>query len=625
MPGPNAGSARLQWLRPAPPVEGGSRIDAQPRLAKTLGELEVQFDPQLLAIGMTTAPRRSPTLETTLDSLRYGQFSQTVHLFAEPSTFSPNWNRPGVVVHQNQRQLGCYPNWLQMARWLVEHTDCPFLLLLEDDGLFCRGAAPALYYGLTQLERTALNEEKPIAQSNIGSEVHSATGNRCSLPGKCGTHRVVRNDRLPSIGCLSLYTPHHNYQLNVIAKENQAERTGRTPLLNLSDGNGRPAVTGNSKLDCNDEQFRKRDRSLVGPGGGWVSLDTTDRWGTVAQCFPRSVLQRFLQQADDSKLEGTDRYLDYFLGSNRLQWYSHVPSLVDHIGVSSTLGHVSGQENAGVDFRADFVGYRHVKESGSSPYEGSEAVLVPARIAAGSSVSRSSSVSSSAKTPLVSIVLPAYNGEKYLHESIESCLTQSFTDWELILVDDGSTDGTDRKIRSFHDPRILSIRHSVNRRLPAALNTGFRLSRGEFLTWTSCDNRYAPQALETMVEFLKRNPATDLVYSDLRIIDESGAVVRNQATGPTEKLPDWNVIGACFLYRREMAASIGEYTEECFLAEDYDYWLRASQRFRLTHLPVTLYDYRMHSDSLTARYAETIPAVTRGVKARHESQTFVSG
>ena len=289
------------------------------------------------------------------------------------------------------------------------------------------------------------------------------------------------------------------------------------------------------------------------------------------------------------------------MSSNNLPWFTHAPSLVDHIGLSSTLGHVSNCENSGVDFRPDFIGYRHFEDP----------------------VKPNLNRDRMASTPFVSIVLPTYNGEKYLKESIDSCLRQSFTDWELIIVDDGSTDGTDRVIRSYRDLRILSIRHSVNRRLPAALNTGFRTSRGKFLTWTSCDNRYAPHALETLVDFLQRNHATDMVYADCNMIDELGGEIRHYRAGPTQCLAEWNVVGACFLYRREIYNVVGNYDEECFLAEDYEYWLRANKRFRLTHLPLTLYDYRLHPNSLTSKFSDKIPTVTRDVKARHEVHSSV--
>jgi glycosyltransferase involved in cell wall biosynthesis len=229
-----------------------------------------------------------------------------------------------------------------------------------------------------------------------------------------------------------------------------------------------------------------------------------------------------------------------------------------------------------------------------------------------------------AESPLISIILPVYNGEKYLRESIDSCLRQSFVDWELIIVDDGSTDGTDRIIRSYKDARILSIRHAVNRRLPAALSTGFRQSRGRFLTWTSCDNRFASSALQVLLDFLNDHPEADLVYSDFDFIDERGALVRKHRAGPTESLHIGNVVGMSFLYRRSVYEAIGDYDDDAFLAEDYDYWLRANQKFRLTHLPKTLYEFRLHPDSLTSRFSEKIPDVATMVKARHSRSSAAS-
>ena len=108
--------------------------------------------------------------------------------------------------------------------------------------------------------------------------------------------------------------------------------------------------------------------------------------------------------------------------------------------------------------------------------------------------------------PKVSIVLPVYNGEKYLRESLDSILTQTFSDWELIIVNDCSTDGTQNIIEEYvsKDSRIRTIKNSINQKLPESLNIGFRISTGEYLTWTSDDNMYRPEALEVMTNYLDR-------------------------------------------------------------------------------------------------------------------------
>lgn len=203
-------------------------------------------------------------------------------------------------------------------------------------------------------------------------------------------------------------------------------------------------------------------------------------------------------------------------------------------------------------------------------------------------------------TPLVSIVLPTYNGARYLREAIQSCLEQTYSHWELILVDDASTDETPAIIKEYTDldARIRALRHDHNRKLPAALNTGFAVAHGEHLTWTSDDNRYRPHALATLVAFLEERPDVDVVYTDYTVINEAGQPLRAVQVEEPEALPFRNPIGACFLYRAAVAQKVGAYAEDLFRAEDYDFWLRAAGVFRLAPLHEDLYEYRLHGASL---------------------------
>src|SRR5260370_31743679 len=129
--------------------------------------------------------------------------------------------------------------------------------------------------------------------------------------------------------------------------------------------------------------------------------------------------------------------------------------------------------------------------------------------------------------PLVSIVLPTYNGSRYLAESIQSCIDQTYLNWELIIVDDASTDDTPAIIDRYvsHDPRISSVRHDANRRIPGGLKTGFARSRGEYLTWTSDDNLYEPDALERMVRYLDAEPAMGMVHCDEKTMPQDGQTI----------------------------------------------------------------------------------------------------
>jgi glycosyltransferase involved in cell wall biosynthesis len=206
------------------------------------------------------------------------------------------------------------------------------------------------------------------------------------------------------------------------------------------------------------------------------------------------------------------------------------------------------------------------------------------------------------QTPRVSIVLPTYNGSRYLEQAIQSCRSQTYENWELIVVNDASTDSTPEIMErtSKQDSRIRCIRHDRNRKLPAALNTGFRNAAGEYFTWTSDDNQFRPDALQSLVNVLESNPEQDVVYADYSVIDADSRPVRDVLLKGPEWLLKENCIGACFLFRRKVFEMLGGYAEDRFLVEDYDFWLKAWASFRLGHLDANLYLYREHAGSLTS-------------------------
>jgi glycosyltransferase involved in cell wall biosynthesis len=208
------------------------------------------------------------------------------------------------------------------------------------------------------------------------------------------------------------------------------------------------------------------------------------------------------------------------------------------------------------------------------------------------------------KPKLVSIVLPVYNGARFLHQSIDSCLQQTYRNIELIVVDDGSNDETVKIIAGYvnRDHRIRSVTHKRNRGLPAALNTGFANSKGAYLTWTSDDNLYEPEALQLMVNYLEDYPEIAMVCCDVKTIDSAGRQLKLWRSLLADE-PGGLSIQGCFLYRRRVYESIGDYDEELFLVEDYDYWLRVNRSFRIARLEgVSPYKYRLHRKSLTGRW-----------------------
>lgn len=207
--------------------------------------------------------------------------------------------------------------------------------------------------------------------------------------------------------------------------------------------------------------------------------------------------------------------------------------------------------------------------------------------------------------PRVTVVLPVHNGAAFLDAAITSILAQTFRDFELICVDDGSTDDTPAILRrhALADRRVRIITNSPNKGLPGALNTGFAAARGTLHTWTSDDNIARPDMLARLVAALDDAPDASIAYADFSVIDAEGRVTGFQKTGPASDILLGNRIGAAFLYKADVTRTLGGYDEALFGVEDYDFWLRAARRFDFVKLDEDLYLYRRHEASLTDRRA----------------------
>ena len=206
--------------------------------------------------------------------------------------------------------------------------------------------------------------------------------------------------------------------------------------------------------------------------------------------------------------------------------------------------------------------------------------------------------------PLVSIVLPTYNGEEYISRAIQSIINQTYTNWELIIVNDCSTDSTLEIINNFskQDSRIKIINNDKNMKLPASLNRGFKEANGEYYTWTSDDNEYYPEAIEKMVNFLDEHREYGMVYAICQLLNcpKDQIDVWGEIPATVENLLEFSVCAACFLYRKTVAEEVGEYDTNTFLAEDHDYWLRIRLKYKIANINEVLYKYRLHSKSLTS-------------------------
>lgn len=208
------------------------------------------------------------------------------------------------------------------------------------------------------------------------------------------------------------------------------------------------------------------------------------------------------------------------------------------------------------------------------------------------------------RDPSVSILIPCFNHAPYLGDTLKSLISQSFADWEAIVVDDASTAGDPAAVAAdLADPRIRVVRHGRNRGPAAAKNTGYRLARGELLLPLDADDLLHPEFLATCVALLKARPETDCVFADLELFGAETGVWRYgvkdaRALTTCQWLP-----GAGALMRRTVWERAGGYWEErelCPGNEDWDFWLSAMEKgLSPAHIPEPLYRYRRHSGDVS--------------------------
>lgn len=176
--------------------------------------------------------------------------------------------------------------------------------------------------------------------------------------------------------------------------------------------------------------------------------------------------------------------------------------------------------------------------------------------------------------PKITVLMPVYNGEKHISEAVESVLTQNFNDYELLVINDASTDNTLKLIKKFEDPRIKIVNNTENIGLTKSLNKGLKFAIGEYIARLDADDISFRQRLSKQYCFLKNNPETGLVSGQAEIIDDTGKFIRfwNINLDPEQifyEICFYNCIcGSTVMYRRDLVISIGGYNEKYKLAQD---------------------------------------------------------
>lgn len=208
-------------------------------------------------------------------------------------------------------------------------------------------------------------------------------------------------------------------------------------------------------------------------------------------------------------------------------------------------------------------------------------------------------------TPLISVLMPAYNAEMYIEEAIQSILNQTFTDFELIIVNDGSTDRTEEIILSFDDKRIRYTKNKTNLRLIASLNKSIELARGKYIARMDADDISLPNRFRKQVQFLETHLDYALCSSWAYLINEKG-----EKTGRIKLIDNNNLLKINLLFTNPFvhpATMIRtdtlrkfNYNPAALHNEDFDLWLRmANDRLKMTNIPEFLIKYRWHNSNIS--------------------------
>ena len=214
------------------------------------------------------------------------------------------------------------------------------------------------------------------------------------------------------------------------------------------------------------------------------------------------------------------------------------------------------------------------------------------------------------KEPYITVLMPVYNAESFVGEAIESILNQTFTDFEFIIINDGSTDNSEEIIKSYPDPRIKYFKNEGNMKLIATLNRGFDLATGKYIARMDADDISLPDRLQLQFELMERNPAIGLCGTWFESFTEK------KVTGVSRYAPDHETI--CFVHLYQIQLSHGTcmfrtavlkahsfyFNPDFSHAEDYELWTRISMVIKVSNVQKVLYRVRHHKEEVSVKYSD---------------------
>ena len=232
-------------------------------------------------------------------------------------------------------------------------------------------------------------------------------------------------------------------------------------------------------------------------------------------------------------------------------------------------------------------------------------------------------------TPTISIIMPVLNGERYIAEAIESIRRQTYTDYELLVIDDGSSDRTREIVCGFATRLELKyVHHESNQGITPSINDGLRRASGRFIAFLDHDDAWLPDFLETQLAHLANHPDVGMVHSDFQTIDGGGKVLEHSVAQARHRTRPSGFVfrhlfmqsmicGNTVLVRKECFERLGLWDERLRWA-DYHMWLRISRQYKIDYVPQVLTAYRQHASQCTrsnmSRPADEAPVAAQTIE-----------
>jgi glycosyltransferase involved in cell wall biosynthesis len=213
-----------------------------------------------------------------------------------------------------------------------------------------------------------------------------------------------------------------------------------------------------------------------------------------------------------------------------------------------------------------------------------------------------------------SVVIPVYNCEHYIGEAVESALAQTRPPHEIVVIDDGSTDGTRDVLQRY----INSIKYVYQKNAgePTARNNGIEVAEGEFIAFLDADDLWLPEKMQLQMECFAKDPECGLVYTDMKTFDETGILEESVRICRNLYFPSGWVFAALFnetllqtsaaVFRKECVRRVGGFDSRMLVGSDYDFWLRIARNYRFGYVDVPLIMYRQHAGMATRNLGKAL-------------------